>query len=158
MRKIIVFALLLGLFAVNAQRRERLRDDESKRAGAAAIASNWNGYRQQVTLADGRKTDLTRTLRRIADGRTLRDSGLPNHDGDGTVFLNLTDRNAGRRPLPDKPRGYYIEYVHPPPRSVRWPGPERVIVGRGGEAYYSPDHYDPRTIVDLRQKGRGGAN
>jgi hypothetical protein len=24
-----------------------------------------------------------------------------------------------------------------------------MIVGRRGEAYYSPDHYDPRTILAL---------
>ena len=150
--------IALVLFAIlppaAAERRERARNDDARRAGAEAIASNWDQYRKQVTLADGRNVDLSRTLRRIADGKSLRDAGLPNHDGDGTVFLNLTDRSAGRRPLPDKPRGYYVEYVNPPRKGVRWPGPERVIVGRGGEAYYSPDHYDPRTIVPLRRTER----
>ena len=92
--------------------------------------------------------------RRIAAGQSLRDAGLPTHDGDGTVFLNLTDREAGRRPLPSAASGYYIEYVHPPPRSLRWPGPRRVIVGRRGEVYFSPDHYRADSIIQLHRKMR----
>lgn len=154
MRRLIALFLILGLLPALAQRRERLRNDESRRAGAAAIAAHSSSYQSRVTLAGGRTVDLSATLRRIAGGKSLAEAGLPNHAGDGTVFLNLTDRSAGRRPLPDKPRGYYVEYVHPPRNGVRWPGPERLIVGRGGEAYYSPDHYDPRTIVALRIENR----
>lgn len=146
--------LILAAATACAQKRERVRDDDSRREGAAAVARRWNEYRKVVRLNDGREVDLTRTLRRVADGRSLRDVGLPRHDGDGTVFLNLRDRRAGRRPLPDAERGYYVEYVQPPPRGVRWPGPERVIVGRRGEVYYSPDHYDPETIVTMHGGGR----
>jgi filamentous hemagglutinin len=142
--------LVLGLgLVVCGQARERVRDEESKRQGAAAVSRGFEKLLRKVTLPSGESVDLTASLRRIADGRSLSQAGLPSHDGDGTVFLNLTDREAGRRPLPPAPRGYYIEYVHPPPRSVRWPGPYRIIVGRGGEVYFSPDHYKAGSIVSL---------
>lgn len=105
--------------------------------------------KREVRLPSGEVVDLTETLRRIAVGRTLEQAGLPRHDGDGTVFLNLTDREADRRPLPSAARGYYTEYVHPPPPGVRWPGPRRVIVGRKGEVYFSPDHYRAASIIPL---------
>ncbi|UFI47588.1 ribonuclease domain-containing protein [Pseudomonas savastanoi] len=36
--------------------------------------------------------------------------------------------------------GYYTEYVHPTPGIVG-PGPQRIVVGKGGEMYYTADHY-----------------
>ncbi len=148
---ILFFCLAVAAYARN---RERLRDEESKRDGAAAIARSFDSLQRRVRIQSGEEVDLTMTLRRIAAGQSLRGAGLPAHDGDGTVFLNLTDREAGRRPLPPAERGYYIEYVHPPPRSMKWPGPRRVIVGRGGEAYFSPDHYRADSIIPLHRKTR----
>lgn len=73
--------------------------------------------------------DLKPTLDRIR-------AGIKNaHRNDGTVF-----RNSSRN-LPGKPRGYYREYVVPTP-GVRGPGPQRLVVGRNGEIYYTHDHYD----------------
>lgn len=143
-----------GLLLASGPRRERLRNEDSRADGAAILAKNLDSYRKKVNGPSGGSVDLTRTLRRIADGKSLSEAGLRPHAGDGTVFLNLEDRASGRRPLPSKPRGYYIEYVHPPPPGVRWPGPERVIVGRGGEAYYSPEHYAPDSIVALHKGAR----
>ncbi|HRE25630.1 MAG TPA: ribonuclease domain-containing protein [Anaerolineales bacterium] len=56
------------------------------------------------------------------------------HDNDGAVFQNREGL------LPEKERGYYREYV------VRTPGldsvgPQRLVLGAEGEAYYTPDHY-----------------
>jgi guanyl-specific ribonuclease Sa len=154
MRRRLLILLVGGALLVCAQKRERARDEESKREGAAALAGSFDSIQRKVRLASGEEVDLTATLRRIAEGQSLHDSGLPAHDGDGTVFLNLTDREAGRRPLPSAERGYYIEYVHPPPRSMRWPGPRRVIVGRRGEVYFSPDHYRADSIIPLHRKMR----
>jgi guanyl-specific ribonuclease Sa len=54
--------------------------------------------------------------------------------------------NAERR-LPAHASGYYRESdVWPPRASGR--GAERLIFGREGEVYYSPDHY--RTFTRLR--------
>jgi len=56
------------------------------------------------------------------------------HRNDGTVFHNREGL------LPAKPPGYYTEYVHPTP-GVGGPGAQRVVIGKGGEIYYTPDHY-----------------
>ena len=72
--------------------------------------------------------DLKPTLDRISAG--VRHP----HRNDGSVFANREGR------LPTKPRGFYTEYVHPTP-GVSGPGPQRIIVGQGGEMYYTPDHY-----------------
>ena len=57
------------------------------------------------------------------------------------VFENLERR------LPVHPSGYYRESDVWPPRAGGR-GAERLIFGREGEVYYSPDHY--RTFVRLR--------
>ncbi len=81
--------------------------------------------------------DLQPTLDRIAKGD--RNS----HRNDGTVFQNRERR------LPAKPSGYYKEYVHPTPK-LSGPGPQRVIIGTDGDAWYTPDHY--KTFVKIREK------
>jgi len=73
--------------------------------------------------------DLKPTLERIAKG--VKDS----HDNDGTTFSNR------ERGLPVKSdRNYYTEYVVRTP-GMREVGPQRLIMGKDGEAYYTPDHY-----------------
>lgn len=72
--------------------------------------------------------DLQPTLDRIRRGE--RNS----HRNDGTTFQNRERR------LPVQPAGYYREYVHPT-EGLSGPGPQRVIVGRGGEVWYTADHY-----------------
>lgn len=73
--------------------------------------------------------DLTETLARIERGERL---SFPH---DGTVFQNRERR------LPRQPSNHYREWVHPTPR-LSGPGPQRVVTGRSGEAYYTPDHYE----------------
>ncbi len=72
--------------------------------------------------------DLEPTLDRIAKG--ISDS----HRNDGSTFGNF------ERKLPSKPRGYYTEYVLRTP-GLSGVGPQRVIMGRNDEVYYTPDHY-----------------
>lgn len=74
--------------------------------------------------------DIGNTLARIRNGETLKQ-----FRNDGSVFSN----DEGR--LPDKPEGYYREYVHPTP-GVPHAGLQRIVTGRGGEVYYTPDHYE----------------
>ncbi len=64
----------------------------------------------------------------------IRQGGSFPFDRDGTVFGNFEKR------LPPQPRGYYREYT------VRTPGAKnrgarRIVAGRGGELYYTDDHY-----------------
>lgn len=79
--------------------------------------------------------DLRPTLDRIDAGRKSA------HHNDGSVF-----RNSSRR-LPSRPDGYYREYVVPTP-GVRGPGPQRLVLGREGEIYYTADHYESFLRVD----------
>jgi guanyl-specific ribonuclease Sa len=57
------------------------------------------------------------------------------HRNDGAVFQNREGR------LPERPEGYYHEYVQPTP-GQGGPGAQRIIKGSQGEWYYSPDHYE----------------
>jgi guanyl-specific ribonuclease Sa len=60
-------------------------------------------------------------------------------------FLTPFVTRQGR--LPTKPYGYYTEYVHPTP-GESGPGGQRIVTGKGGETYYSPDHY--RTFIPVK--------
>lgn len=72
--------------------------------------------------------DLKPTLDRIERGEENQ------HRNDGTSFQNRENR------LPRKPAGYYKEYVHPT-KGEYGPGPQRIIIGKDGEVWYTPDHY-----------------
>lgn len=106
-----------------------------ERAGGPRLAGEFRIA--DVTVTDnnsGRKihldhVDLRPVLDRIAAGE--KDS----HRNDGTVY-----RNASRA-LPRHPQGYYREYVIRTP-GLSGPGPQRLILGEGGEIYYTHDHYD----------------
>jgi ribonuclease T1 len=72
----------------------------------------------------------------------IRSGGSFPYQKDGAVFGN---REAL---LPRRERGYYREYT------VRTPGARdraarRIVAGRGGEHYYTDDHY--RTFRRIRQ-------
>src|SRR5439155_21489548 len=43
---------------------------------------------------------------------------------------------------PRQPYGYWEEFNGPETPGIAGAGPQRVIVGNGGEIWYSPDHYD----------------
>jgi ribonuclease T1 len=65
----------------------------------------------------------------------IRKGGPFPYPRDGIEFRNFENR------LPIMPRGYYREYT------VRTPGAKdrgarRVVAGRGGELYYTDDHYN----------------
>ncbi|GAA3535480.1 ribonuclease [Aeromicrobium panaciterrae] len=61
---------------------------------------------------------------------------------DGVVFQNREHR------LPNHERGYWREYTVPTPgESDR--GARRIIHGRGDEYYYTDDHYESFTLLDV---------
>jgi len=66
--------------------------------------------------------------------RSIREGGPYPHERDGVVFGNI------ERLLPSRGRGYYREYTVMTP-GVRHRGARRIVEGRGGELYYSEDHY-----------------
>lgn len=61
---------------------------------------------------------------------------------DGAVFGNYERR------LPLRSRGYYHEYTVPTPRAESR-GARRIVVGRGGEYYYTGNHY--RSFKRIRE-------
>lgn len=113
----------------DSKRADEARPDRAGgRSKAESIVRN-----ARVTGEDGQviyrgDIDLGPTLERIERGKRLRFA----HDG--SVFENRERR------LPQKPAGYYHEFVHPTPGDDG-PGGQRVVVGREGEVYYTPDHY-----------------
>jgi len=89
----------------------------------------------EVTLADlpkeGRETVLL-----------IKQGGPFPYKRDGAVFGNF------ERQLPVKERGYYREYTVPTPGSHDR-GARRIIAGRGGEYFYTDDHY--QTFHPIRE-------
>ncbi|MEN8584824.1 ribonuclease domain-containing protein [Burkholderia sp. RS01] len=73
-----------------------------------------------------------------AEGRRtlvlIRQGGPFPYSRDGVTFSNF------ERVLPRKSGGYYKEYTVPTPgESDR--GARRIVAGKDGEKYYTPDHY-----------------
>jgi ribonuclease T1 len=65
----------------------------------------------------------------------IRKGGPHPYERDGIVFGNFEKR------LPLKERGYYREYTVRTPGS-KDRGARRIVAGRGGELYYTDDHYN----------------
>ena len=66
--------------------------------------------------------------------RLIHRGGPYRYQRDGVEFGNF------ERLLPPRGRGYYREYTVPTP-GVSHRGARRVVSGRGGELYYTDDHY-----------------
>lgn len=79
--------------------------------------------------------DLNPTLDRIRKGDKLT------HRNDGSFFGNR------ERLLPrQSDREFYREFVHTL-HSPKFPGPQRVVIGKDGSVWYTADHYDSFTKV-----------
>ena len=76
--------------------------------------------------------DLPREARQTL--QLIRQGGPFPYLRDGTVFGNY------EKLLPHRARGYYREYTVKTP-SARNRGARRIIIGAGGEQYYTDDHY-----------------
>ncbi len=103
--------------------------DEAALTGDAALVVRG----VEVRDLDGRvawrgDVDLGPVLARIERGQ--RDP----HRNDGGVFHNRERR------LPDRPGGHYREYVIRTP-GISHAGPQRLVIGRDGEIFYTADHY-----------------
>jgi ribonuclease T1 len=66
--------------------------------------------------------------------RLIKAGGPFPYQRDGAVFGNREGL------LPKRERGYYREYTVRTP-GARDRGARRIVVGRGGEYYYTDDHY-----------------
>ena len=83
----------------------------------------------------GKIVDLKPPLDRIASGKKFP------HRNDGAIFKNREGL------LPQRPEGYYKEYVVETP-GLRGAGPQRVVTGNDGEVFYTPDHYN--TFIPIK--------
>ena len=77
-------------------------------------------------------TDLPPEAAQTVD--LIRAGGPFPYDRDGVVFENREGL------LPDESSGYYHEYTVPTPGASDR-GARRIIVGSGGELYWTDDHY-----------------
>jgi len=91
-------------------------------AGGAALALS-GGVRLEELPPEARQT--------IA---LIKAAGPFPYARDGVVFGNREGE------LPKQARGYYREYTVTTP-GARDRGPRRIIAGRGGEYYYTENHY-----------------
>lgn len=116
--------------------------------GVAGCSSDHRTNDQSRTSAETSPANGLATVKAAdlpAEARTtlaLIDKGGPYpYSRDGVVFGNFEGR------LPKEKRGYYHEYTVKTPGS-RDRGARRIVTGRGGEIYYTDDHYDSfRTVL-----------
>jgi ribonuclease T1 len=143
---LVVLGVLLAVgYLVSAVRSDPVPDTAAGPAASASLtpASPTRMPAPTRTSAAGLVTVAASAL--PAEARqTLRliDRGGPfPYERDGSVFGNV------ERILPRQPRGWYREYTVPTPgESDR--GARRIIAGRDGIRYFTPDHYESFAIVD----------
>jgi guanyl-specific ribonuclease Sa len=146
---IVAAVVVLAVYSAwQRQQDERAAPRPAAAPEAESSPTELNDQRRSTVIAhqsirdqDGRvifrgDVDVGPTLERINHDERLSFS----HDG--TVFQNRERR------LPQKPASYYHEFVHPTP-GLNGPGPQRIVIGRDGETYYTPDHY--RTFQRLNE-------
>ena len=104
----------------------------ASRSAAAPAPGEASGL-PAVAVAD-LPAEAKRTLELITAG------GPYPYTRDGVVFQNR------ERLLPRKPGGYYHEYTVPTPGEGDR-GPRRIIVGNGGERYWTADHYASFNVI-----------
>lgn len=100
----------------------------SGRSSSSAAASVSKPAGMSTIAEASLPAEAREVIKRIDDGGTFQ------YRQDGVTFENREGL------LPAKPRGYYREYtVSTPGAEDR--GARRLILGRHGELYYTPDHY-----------------
>jgi len=118
--------LILGLMAlVGSAVAQR---DTSPAPGASGVTRE----RVQLSLADVSAKALPPEARETL--KLIEKGGPYPYDRDGIVFGNFEKR------LPIKDRGYYQEFTVKTPGVIHR-GARRIVAGKGGEKYYSDDHY-----------------
>jgi len=102
---------------------------------ATATAPTKSASGAQTPVSGLRTVAMAELPQQARDTLALIDKGGPfPYDRDGIVFGN------NERILPQRQRGYYREYTVPTPGS-RDRGARRLVVGGGGDVYYTDDHY-----------------
>lgn len=133
----IIMLAVIGLGVLTNQDLLTSPVQERSAPPARQVATQTTRSQADTTASDGLPT-VTRDRLPTAARRTLdliaRGGPFP-YEQDGTVFQNREQL------LPRQARGYYREYtVETPGENDR--GARRIVAGRGGELYYTDDHYD----------------
>lgn len=109
--------------------------------GVKALDSDSSGHRPAPTTValSSLPPQAADTVRLIQHG-----GPFPYPDNDGVAFHNFEHL------LPSEPDGYYREYTVPTPGSPDR-GARRIITGRNGAFYYTGDHYESFSLVDIHR-------
>jgi ribonuclease T1 len=107
---------------------------------AAPAATPYTPDTSHQQLPVVRLADLPYEARQTV--RLIRRGGPFPYERDGVVFGNF------ERLLPRRERGYYREYTVPTP-ALDHRGARRIVMGRGGELYFTDDHY--RSFRQVRE-------
>ncbi|MFB7591781.1 ribonuclease domain-containing protein [Streptomyces sp. NPDC056169] len=128
----VLLALVLCVFLAGCSSAS---DTVSTGSTAAAPAGTAPAAEATGTsgLSTVRAADLPPEARRTLD--LIARGGPYPYAKDGAVFSNF-ERN-----LPREARGYYREYTVKTP-GERDRGARRIVTGRGGEIYWTDDHYE----------------
>ena len=95
----------------------------------------WTGLtagRVPETIPEIASAELPREARETL--KLIEQGGPYPYERDGAVFGNF------ERLLPTRERGYYREYTVATP-GIKHRGARRIVAGKGGERYYTDDHY-----------------
>jgi ribonuclease T1 len=130
----VVAALAVFVTALWQQRAEYAPEARTPHASVPVSRETVKWSRVQEVVPAVERDALLATLALID-----RKGPYP-YKKDGSTFSN---REAL---LPAQPRGYYREYTVPTPGASNR-GARRVVQGRGGETWYTSDHY--RTFVRI---------
>ncbi|WP_411077732.1 ribonuclease domain-containing protein [Streptomyces sp. cmx-10-25] len=124
----LVLAVLLGGFLAGCSSNGGGAGTAAPPRTTAAVAPTGASGLPTVRAAD-LPPEARGTLDLVARG------GPYPYARDGAVFSNF------ERILPREERGYYHEYTVRTP-GERDRGARRIVTGRGGETYYTDDHYE----------------
>ena len=105
-----------------------------------------SGHHPSTAPSVGTAAPVAQLPPQVAATITLIRSGgpFPYPRNDGVVFHNDEHR------LPSEPDGYYHEYTVPTPGAPDR-GARRIITGRGGQFYYTGNHYETFVRVAVGQ-------
>ncbi len=102
----------------------------------ALAAATMPSFAQKAPVPAAAEVSLSELPREAHETLALIRKGGPYpYARDGVVFANREGQ------LPKQKRGYYHEYTVKTP-GVRNRGARRIIMGSGGEIFYTDDHYN----------------
>jgi ribonuclease T1 len=128
---LVALLAVLGVgYGVNAARHSGSTTTAATTAAATTTAAGTVGLSSLPPQA-------AQTVALIKNG-----GPFPYPRNDGVVFGN------NEHLLPTEPSGYYHEYTVPTPGSSDR-GSRRIITGKGGQFYYTSDHYEHFEPVDV---------